>query len=312
MLTSSSATPWHPLGFSDYRRLFPDGPRLEPLALVDATAEFVVTWDDLPTAFPSIPDACFVFVRGLFGSWIPRHFARPVRALTRMGLRAIIAKTDAVGTIEENSRAIERDVLRRTRPDDSLVFLCHSKGGLDALAALLNSTKLRTRTAAVALCQVPRGGCPVLEAALLGEHVNSASRGEKMKERLAALVLDACGARPGCLDVTGRYIEGWVRRIDACDALPPIVSVASWSSDPTSWLESQHERMKSIRAGWAHDGLFFSEHLVWPTGEQVLLPRLDHSQPCVGGSGFDHGRFWLVMARLALRSAVTRSGRAYA
>jgi len=75
--------------------------------------------------------------------------------------------------------------------------------------------------------------------------------------------------------------------------------VASWSSAPTAWLDAQHTRMHEIRPRCAHDGLFFLEDLVWPTAEQILLPRIDHSQPTVGGGGFDHARFWLALSSLA-------------
>jgi len=43
----------------------------------------------------------------------------------------------------------ERDVLHRLRPNDRVVFLCHSKGGLDALVALSTSGDLRSRVAAI-------------------------------------------------------------------------------------------------------------------------------------------------------------------
>ena len=301
MLTLNSVTPWQPTGFSDYRCRYPDGPALEPLAQANVTIEFVALWDRLPSFARSIPDVCFVLVRGLFGSWIPRHFARPLQALERAGLYAIIAKTRAAGTVEDNARAIERDVLHRLRPDDRVVFLCHSKGGLDALVALSTSADLRSRVAAIVLCQVPRGGCAVLESVLLGAYRDSTSRGDRVRETLARVVLEACAGREGCLEVTSPRIDSLVCGIDAAQLELPILSVTSWSSHPTSWLESQHARLESVRSGCAHDGLFFSEHLVWPVGEQVLLPRVDHSQPGVGGGGFDHGRFWLAMAHLALR-----------
>jgi hypothetical protein len=270
------------------------------------TVEFAALWDSLPLLAPATPGVCFVLVRGLFGGWIPRHFAYPLQTLERAGLHAIIANTRAVGTVEDNARAIERDVLHRVRPNDRVVFLCHSKGGLDALVALSNSTDLRSRVAAIVLCQVPRGGCAVLESVLMGAYRDSASRGDRMREALARVVLRACSGREGCLDVTGPQIGALVCGIDAARLELPILSVASWSSHPTSWLESQHARLESVRSGCAHDGLFFSEHLVWPVGEQVLLPRVDHSQPGVGGREFDHGRFWLALAHLALRRTELR------
>ena len=70
---------------------------------------------------------------------------------------------------------------------------------------------------------------------------------------------------------------------------------------PSAWLDSQHARLSTIQPGCAHDGLFFTEDLIWPVGEQILLPELDHSQPTTGGRAFDHGRLWLALATMAAR-----------
>lgn len=301
MRSSGSALEWNPSGFSAYRRLYPQGPDLEPFARANVTEEFIGSWHDATPLQPTDSAVCFIFVRGLFGSWIPGHFASPLRAFHRAGLRAIIAKTSAVGTIPDNARALESDVLERTHPEERLVFLSHSKGGLDTLVSLLSSRTLRDRTGALVLCQTPRAGCAVLESVLLGTHRGSASLGDVAREQAAKVLVALCAGRRGCLDITSPRLDEWVRRLDAEPFRAPVLGVATWSSQPTAWLESQHARLASIRRGCAHDGLFFTEDLIWPHGEQVLLPHLDHSQPGVGGASFDVARFWLSVARLLLR-----------
>jgi hypothetical protein len=300
VLTSHSAAEWNPASFHAYRRLYPGSPDLEPLARADITPEFVASCRIHEPLPPLASNLTFIFVRGLFGRWIPQHFARPRLLLKQAGLRAIIAKTRAVGTIEDNARAIEKDVLERIGPDERCVFLCHSKGGLDALASLQYSASLRDRTAALVLCQTPRGGCAVLESVLLGAHQSTASTRDILREHTARAALTLCAGREGCLDITSPRLDRWINRLDTVSSRWPIVSIASWSSRPTAWLDSQHARLASIRAACAHDGLFFTADLIWPVGEQILLPHLDHSQPGVGGGGFDHGRFWLSLARVAL------------
>lgn len=245
-----------------------------------------------------------MFVRGLFGEWIPGHLTAPLQALERAGLRSIIARSSAGGTIADNASRIGRDIERRIPAASRLILLCHSKGGLDALELLARSAELRARTRAVVLCQTPRGGCAVLESIVLGRHADSlAGTRRRMGETLARAAIAACGAKPGCIDLTGGSIEASVARIDAAGLAVPVVSVASWSSRPTAWLDSQHARMESIRPRCAHDGLFFTEQMIWPGADQVLLPQLDHSQPTCGGAGFDHARFWLALVTLALRHA---------
>jgi hypothetical protein len=267
----------------------------------DATGEFIAAWDaDQPPAAPG--GLSFVLVRGLFGKWIPRHFAAPLRALERADLPAIIASSAAAGTRATNGALLQRDLEQRVPRAHRLVFLCHSKGGLDALELLARSPALRERTAAVVLCQTPRGGCAVLESVLLRRHADSlAGRKRRAQEALARAALAACGARPGCLELTAGHIEAAVSGIDAAALVLPLISVSSWSSAPSAWLDAQHARLAAIRPGCAHDGLFFAEQLLWPAAEQILLPRLDHSQPTVGGAGFDHARFWLALATLAAR-----------
>lgn len=241
-----------------------------------------------------------VFVRGLFGRWIPRHFTAPYQLLQRHGVDCIIARSHASGTIETNAALIERDLLRRIRPDRRLIFLCHSKGGLDTLALLRNSPRLLDRTQAVVLCQTPRAGCAILEGVLNAEHRDCSTRIDRLEERTANVVIGALGARPACAQLTGRVIRDRLNEFDLTMTKVRTICVASWSREPTALLDSQHERLGRIRPGCAHDGLFYTEDLLWPGSHQVLLPCIDHSQPSVGGNGFQHDEFWMALTCMAL------------
>lgn len=307
----SAGAAWDPRGFGRYRALFPATPDVEGMVRSEATAAFIAAWDRLEPARGNEVDlrgasrhTTWVLARGLFGGWIPGNFIAPLRALRAAGCEALIAAGGSVETVEVNAARIARDVESKVPPGHRLILLCHSKGGLDALEMLLRYPALRQRTAAVVLCQTPRGGCPILESVLLGAHADSlhGSR-ERTLESLARAGLALAGASGGCLDVTGAVIRQSIARLDACAFRMPVLSVASWSIAPTAWLDSQHGRMKAVRPGCAHDGLFFTESLVWPIGEQILLPCIDHSQPTVGGAGFDHARMWLALAGLALERA---------
>jgi hypothetical protein len=79
-----------------------------------------------------------------------------------------------------------------------------------------------------------------------------------------------------------------------------VLQTASWSATPTTWLDSFHQRLGEIAPGVAHDGQFFLHELVWPALPNVLLPRVDHAQPAMGGHGFDHARYWAAMISLIL------------
>jgi len=296
---------WNPRGFADFRQFYPATPSIVSGDPADASAEFIATFEASRSGNRQWgDDITFVFVRGLFGRWIPGHLAGPVRSLRESGASVLIARTHAAGTIETNARLIRTDVNRRVPDDQRLIFLCHSKGGLDLLAALRDSPGLRRRTAAVVLCQTPRGGCAVMERMLLRQHLECpVTRLQKASEHLAAGVIAAIGARSGCLEVTDERIVRVIPELDAIAATLPMLAVVSWSSRPSAWLDSQHGRLEAIRPLCAHDGLFWLENLVWPVGERVLLPHIDHSQPCVGGLRFPHERFWSALAGMALARA---------
>lgn len=274
----------------------------------DATATFIAAWGALGAPAEPAPrleaDVTYVFVRGLFGRFIPGHLAAPLRALRDAGGRAFIARSRAAGTIAVNARMLAADILRRAPGHGRLVFLCHSKGGLDLLEALRHTPDLRRRAAAVVLCQSPRDGCAVLESVLLRDHRDSLRAfGQRASEAAARATIVASGSRPGCLELTGAALAARIDDLDRVAGSLPTLAVASWSVEPSAWLDSQHARLGAIRPRCAHDGLFFLEDLVWPSARTVLLPRIDHSQPCVGGLGFPHTRFWRALATVAVAEA---------
>ncbi|MGZ5093009.1 MAG: hypothetical protein ACXWCY_07665 [Burkholderiales bacterium] len=294
---------WRPGGFDDYRLLYPGTPPLTAFARADVTGAFAESWNDAGArdGLAAASDVTFVFVRGLFGAWIPRHLAQPLEALRRAGAETRIARSSAAGTVEANAASIAHDIEVRTAPSRTLVFLCHSKGGLDTLLMLARFPHVRQRTRAVVLCQTPRGGCAVLESVVRHRHRQSlVGLNRRLQERLVRTTIAVCGARAACIQLTGGEIETVVQEVDGAARSVPLLSVASWSGEPSAWLDSQHARLSQIRPGCAHDGLFFTQDLIWPLGEQILLPRLDHSQPTVGGGALDHGRLWIALASLAL------------
>lgn len=304
----NAAAAWTPRGFADYRQFYPATPQIACPDGADATGEFVAAWDaasaERAPAPPVDPRLALVFVRGLFGNWIPGHLAAPLRALRDAGYTAFIARSRAAGTIDANAAMLAADILRRASGAARLVFLCHSKGGLDLLEALRQAPEVRRRAAAVVLCQTPRSGCAVLESVLLREHRDSLRAfGERAGESFARAAIIGTGARAGCLELTGGALAARIGDLGAVAASIPTVAVATWSMEPSAWLDSQHGRLGAIRPRCAHDGLFFLEDLVWPAALQVLLPRIDHSQPCVGGLGFPHDRLWRALATLALAHA---------
>ena len=109
--------------------------------------------------------------------------------------------------------------------------------------------------------------------------------------------------RSGGRELTSDLWPALVGRVDRIRWPFPVLQTASWSSQPTAWLDSFHERLGEIGPGRAHDGQFFLDDLIWPGLPHVLLPHVDHAQPAVGGHGFDPARYWLAVLSVVLRTS---------
>ena len=297
---ASAPDPWRPEGFEAYLERFPATP---PLTLPDLspTRAFIALWhalgpDPIAAVRARAPDGLtVVLVRGYLGRYMPGNFASVLRALRAAELDAFVAAGQTGGTVADNARSLARQLARRVAASRTLVFAGHSKGGLEALRLLADRPDLAARTRAVILSQTPRGPSRVLESVLLSGHAGTLTRRRRLAELAQRAGLTLLGARPGGLELTRARLDQVLAPIDRAPRPFALVQTASWSSRPTTWLDSFHERLGEIHPGWAHDGQFYLQDLLWPGVDHVLLPHLDHAQPVMDGFGFDAARYWLTM-----------------
>lgn len=303
---------WCPDGFDGYRSLFPATPSLEPLPDAGPTDVFSSLWDELAATSTEALRARFeplarhttvVFVRGYLGGFMPGNLAAPARAARGMGFDAWLAPVRGGATVEENVGHLARSLQQR-RGRDKLVFCGHSKGGIESLLLLSGNKDIAARCAGVILSQTPRGPSRVLECLLDREHDETLARPYR---RLAVAVqrrgLRLIGGARGGRQLTAPRILELTRDLLSPQPPWPVLQTASWSSRPTTWLDSFHERLGEIRPGCAHDGQFYLEDLLWPELPHVLLPHLDHAQPVVGGYGFPHARYWLIVLLMLMEGS---------
>lgn len=299
-LSTSHSGTWCPEGFEEYRVRFPRTPMIR---CEDQTAGFITAWyrwadtAERRAALWSIPGrerTAIVFVRGYLGHYMPGNLCPGRDAMRQSGWRATIARNRAGGTIDDNVGRLLAEIARI--PEGHEVVLCgHSRGGLEALLAAEASPR---KVRAVILSQTPRGKSWVLDSVLKGGYPRSGRRfGAELTQRLG---LGLLGAKKGGLELA--EIERLTMSMKV--AWPfPVVQTASWSSRPTTWLDSFHERLSELRPEVAHDGQFYVEDLVWPEIGHVLLPHLDHAQPAMNGFGFDSGRYWQTLIGWVLGAA---------
>lgn len=294
---------WTPRGFGEFQRLYPDTPAIQ---VPDAgpTVSFATAWeewseDDLDGILRQrCRGLCVAMVRGFLGNYMPGNLVGPIRALQELGIEAVLLGNRAGATVEDNARRLVRQLAPSSAP---LVLCGHSKGGLECLWAADLDRDLARRLVGVVLSQTPRGPSAVLESLLLREHQDSLVGARRTwAEAAQRLGLYAVGAQRGGRELTTRPMVALLAQLDARDRDYRVWQTASWSDTPTTWLDSFHERLGEIRPGCAHDGQFWLEDLVWPDLPHLLLPRVDHAQPVMGGHGFDHVRYWKVVLALFL------------
>lgn len=302
------ASAWSPAGFDEYLVRFPETPALTPEPGPELTARFVERWQEAPGAeeYAAWGDrlgtlkssASVIFARGYLGNYMFGNLQKPRRALERAGVPALIVKSPARGKVSENADGLARFVAERVSTP-RFVMCGHSRGGLESLMMLARHPELAKRCDGVLLSQTSRGPSAVLGSMLLAEHRESlAGAHRRFAEAIQRASLRCIGAARGGLELTGDGLREVLKEIDAAPVTCPVFQTASWSVQPTAWLDSFHERLGEIAPGCAHDGQFFLQDQIWPKLPHVLLPRVDHAQPAMGGFGFDHVRYWFVMLSL--------------
>ncbi len=295
---------WTPEGFERYRERYPNTPEFahpDPAP----TERFISIWREFQGSDGQWPiqrrtqmtealrNTTFVLIRGFLGNWMPGNFISTCRTLRAMGLDAFIAKNSAGATTEDNARSITRQIQQRVPATNRLVFLGHSKGGLESLQIAADPI-LRPRVRAIAMAQTPRGASAVMESLLLRRHQASLVGFRRVwAERLQRFGLRMIRVEKGGREITTEGLKAVIERLDAISRPFALLQTASWSTQPTAWLDSFHERLGEIRPGCAHDGQFYLEDLIWPSVPHVLLPHVDHAQPAMGGFGFNPAQYWL-------------------
>jgi hypothetical protein len=307
-----AAAAWTPGRFDDYQSHFPKTADLQ-LPSPAETRAFERAWralDDrentlLRRLAGILEGAEVILVRGFLGNWMPGNFSGVARGLRALGANAWIVRSSPRHGVSDNGRKLRHRVLKRTRGQTArpLFWFGHSKGALECLMAHYHPA-LAARTRAILMAQAPHGPSPVIESMLLGSNRATLPTGRRrLAERSQRLALTLTGARGGGLALTSRAqaaLQDEILPILAAAREFPILQTATWSDRPTTWLDSFHERLGEIEPGVAHDGQFYLRDLLWPGLPHILLDRVDHAQPAMGGLGFDPLRYWLATLAVAL------------
>ncbi|KAL6585969.1 hypothetical protein OROMI_002613 [Orobanche minor] len=130
----------------------------------DGSARFVELLHKIRNRVHKLPDSfVYLLIPGLFSNHGPLYFVSTKMFFSKMGLACHIAKIHSEASVEHNAWELKQYIEELYWGSGKRVMLLgHSKGGVDAAAALsIYSQELRDKVAGLALVQSPYGGTPI-------------------------------------------------------------------------------------------------------------------------------------------------------
>ncbi|KAJ0441979.1 putative alpha/Beta hydrolase [Helianthus annuus] len=137
-------------------------PNMDPVK--DGSARFLEHLNAIRNGEHKLPGSyVYLLIPGLFSNHGPLYFVSTKRFFSKMGLACHIAKIHSEASVEYNSLVLKQYIEELYWGSGKRVMLLgHSKGGVDAAAALsLYWCDLKDKVAGLALVQSPYGGTPI-------------------------------------------------------------------------------------------------------------------------------------------------------
>ncbi|XP_010688288.2 uncharacterized protein LOC104902270 isoform X1 [Beta vulgaris subsp. vulgaris] len=137
-------------------------PGLPPVK--DGTTRFLELLQGVRNGKHILPDSfVYLLIPGLFSNHGPLYFVATKRFFSKMGLACHIAKIHSEASVEHNAWVLKNYIEELYWGSGKRVMLLgHSKGGVDAAAALSKYwPDLQGKVAGLALVQSPYGGTPI-------------------------------------------------------------------------------------------------------------------------------------------------------
>lgn len=242
-----------------------------------------------------------ILVPGLYTSYYPGYFHKNVKYLKSRGYDVDILP---VGdhSVEKSAAIIRNYLLSVSKP---VILYAHSKGSVDASAALGMYPELRTRIRSFISIQAPYAG-----TAFANDLVSN-NQTRKFMENVIRLVLR--DSPDALLDLTYQKRKDFISRYPfcacshchnhACDS--DCVFTLSFASSSESMLSLMYPVIQYIKLRYlqASDGLVTLRDAIIPNSAAIILNDLDHSVPAFeyfpNISAYDPGHFTEAMIHIA-------------
>ncbi|XP_072957436.1 uncharacterized protein [Typha angustifolia] len=158
----------------------------------DGTRRFLELLESIRKNEHKLPNSMvYLLVPGMFSNHGPLYFVNTKVCFSKMGLACHIAKIHSEASIAKNAREIKEYIEEIYWGSQKRVLLLgHSKGGVDAAAALsLYWPDLKDKVAGLVLAQSPYGGSPVASDILREGQLGDYVRLRKLMEILICKVM---------------------------------------------------------------------------------------------------------------------------
>ncbi|MBI4248349.1 MAG: hypothetical protein HY611_02510 [Elusimicrobia bacterium] len=236
---------------------------------MDCTERYVRLYRSRQTGAPAPlpPEStqyAYLLVPGHMSRFAPGYFTLPLKTLQSFGLEAKIAwEINTVGPVAANAAILKDLILSSSKP---LVIIGHSKGAVDAAAALTLFPETQPRIRRFVSVQAPYQGSPIADLWLEVGALRV----------LAGFLAPLLGGQTQSVwDVTTRSRKEFTRAYPFPAEKVPTWSVASVADDVFCRFPVYRGIIRR-RTGRENDGFIVPEHAVIPGSREIHLAATDH------------------------------------
>lgn len=216
----------------------------------------------------------YLVVDGLFTERYPGYMSENIKHLQDQGLSVSKVSIDSDASVAANAKAVRDAVLEASASGQQVVLIGHSKGGVDATAALSLYPELTPHVRAMISMQAPYGGTPVStdlqNCPELRPHVNRAI--ENMFQ----------GDPAALQDLSYESRKTFLSQHPYPAEEIPTISLATSSTSALS-LTAKAAHYIQHRYGEKSDGLVVDKDAEIPGSYVIRLQDMDHSGPVMKG-----------------------------
>lgn len=214
--------------------------------------------------------------------------------LEHVGIEFEELKTDTEDSVSINAVLVEKAIEKSPKP---VVIVAHSKGGVEAIMALVQNPSLHSKVKGALFLQSPFYGTPT------ADYLSDIP----VWDFLANFVLMVLGGSGEAMHNLTSYervpwMRQWEQKIEELVKKVPVLSFSTWKDDEPERRDSMFEFSRNkvkVDGKVDNDGLVPYNSMVLPDGRYVMFEGNDHASTVTDNKyiKFDRMRFLRAMLR---------------